>query len=50
MSLGAIIAGPFDIAERDLSAMIENVMAAQRSNAEAQLSATQATQTSETIH
>ena len=30
MSLGAIVAGPFDIAERDLTAMIDRVMAAQR--------------------
>jgi hypothetical protein len=30
MTLGAIVAGPFDIAERDLSAMIQNVMSAER--------------------
>jgi hypothetical protein len=30
MSLGAIVAGPFDVAERDLSALIERVMAAER--------------------
>jgi hypothetical protein len=30
LSLGAVIAGPFDIAERDLSAMIERVIAAAR--------------------
>lgn len=30
MSLGAIVAGPFDIAERDLTAMVERVMAAER--------------------
>ena len=30
MSLGAVVAGPFDIAERDLSAMIQRVMAAER--------------------
>jgi hypothetical protein len=29
LSIGAIVAGPFDIAERDLSAMIENVMTAE---------------------
>jgi hypothetical protein len=29
LSLGAIVAGPFDIAERDLSAMIHNVMTAE---------------------
>ena len=31
MTLGAIVAGPFDIAERDLSAMIQSVMSAERS-------------------
>ena len=30
MTLGAIVAGPFDIPERDLSARIENVLAAER--------------------
>jgi hypothetical protein len=30
LSLGAIVAGPFDIAERDLSAMIQKVMATER--------------------
>jgi hypothetical protein len=30
LSLGAVIAGPFDIAERDLNAMIARVMAAER--------------------
>jgi hypothetical protein len=30
LSLGAVIAGPFDIAEGDLSAMIQRVMAAER--------------------
>ena len=30
LSLGAVIAGPFDIAEHDLSAMIARVMAAER--------------------
>jgi hypothetical protein len=30
MSLGAIVAGPFDIAERELNTMIERVMAAER--------------------
>jgi hypothetical protein len=29
MSLGAIVAGPFDIAERDLSAMIQKAMDAE---------------------
>ena len=42
MGLGAIVAGPFDIAERDLSAMIERVMSAERS--------TQPRPTTETIH
>jgi hypothetical protein len=30
LSLGAVIAGPFDVAERDLSLMIERVMKAER--------------------
>jgi hypothetical protein len=30
MTLGAIVAGPFDIAERDLSALIQHVMSAER--------------------
>ena len=30
LSLGAVVAGPFDIAERDLSTMIERVLAAER--------------------
>jgi hypothetical protein len=30
LSLGAVIAGPFDVAERDLTAMIQRVMAAER--------------------
>jgi hypothetical protein len=30
LSLGAVIAGPFDIAERDLSTMIQRVMSAER--------------------
>jgi hypothetical protein len=30
MSLGAAIAGPFDITERELTAMITRVMAAQQ--------------------
>lgn len=42
MSLGAIVAGPFDIAERDLSSMIERVMAAERRP--------QSVPTTETIH
>jgi len=35
LSLGAVVAGPFDIAERDLSAMVERVMAAARSDHQA---------------
>ena len=34
MSLGAVIAGPFDIPERDLNAMIERVMHPDRATAE----------------
>jgi hypothetical protein len=30
MTLGAVVAGPFDVAERDLTARIERVMGAQR--------------------
>ena len=30
MSLGAVIAGPFDVSERDLSSLIERAMAADR--------------------
>ncbi len=30
LSLGAVVAGPFDIGESDLSAMIQRVMAAER--------------------
>jgi hypothetical protein len=30
MTLGAVVAGPFDIAERELTAMIARVMAAER--------------------
>ncbi|HVQ16353.1 MAG TPA: hypothetical protein VMS40_22280, partial [Vicinamibacterales bacterium] len=30
LTLGAVVAGPFDIGERDLSAMIQRVMAAER--------------------
>jgi hypothetical protein len=42
MSLGAIVAGPFDVPERDLSTLIERVMAADR--------AAQPHATGETIH
>ena len=41
MSLGAIVAGPFDVAERDLTTMIERVIAADRAPA---------TRAPETIH
>jgi hypothetical protein len=34
MSLGAVVAGPFDIAERDLDAMIRRVMHAERATVE----------------
>ena len=34
LSLGAVVAGPFDIAERDLTAMITRAVAADRANAE----------------
>jgi hypothetical protein len=33
LSLGAVVAGPFDVAESELSAMIERAMAADRSTA-----------------
>ena len=45
LSLGAIVAGPFDIAERDLSAMIQKVMAAEGASVEAPRSSAP-----ETIH
>ena len=32
LSLGAVIAGPFDIAERELSAMVARVVAAERAS------------------
>src|SRR5262245_26040545 len=32
LSLGAVVAGPFDIAERDLSAMVARVVAAERAS------------------
>ena len=34
LTLGAIVAGPFDIPERELSAMIHRVVAAQRTTSE----------------
>ena len=33
LTLGAVVAGPFDIPERELSAMIERVIAAERASA-----------------
>ena len=41
LSLGAVVAGPFDIAERELTTMIERVVAADRLSARP---------TSETVH
>jgi hypothetical protein len=35
MTVGAIVAGPFDIAERALNTMIQNVLAAERTKAPA---------------
>jgi len=43
LSLGAIVAGPFDIAERELTTIIERVIAADRAKA-------QSGSTTETIH
>jgi hypothetical protein len=34
MTLGAVVAGPFDVAEGELAARIERVMAAQRSHSQ----------------
>lgn len=34
LTLGAVVAGPFDVSERDLTAAITRVVAAQRSTAE----------------
>jgi hypothetical protein len=51
LSLGAIVAGPFNIAERDLSVMIQNVMNAEAKasvSAEAQASALR--MRGETVH
>ena len=45
LGLGAIVAGPFDIAARDLSAMIQTVMDAQRTGVPSSVSVE-----SETIH
>lgn len=42
LSLGAVIAGPFDIPERDLTAMVQRVMSAER--------AALSSQTGGTIH
>ena len=51
MTLGAIVAGPFNIAERDLSVMIQNVMDAEAKAArEAEARATAAQARGQTIH
>lgn len=34
LTLGAVVAGPFDIAERDLTAMIERAMASERASSQ----------------
>jgi hypothetical protein len=47
MSLGAIVAGPFEISERDLSAMIQKAMDGERA---AVASSMMATRGAETIH
>jgi hypothetical protein len=46
MSLGAIVAGPFEISERDLSAMIQQAMDTER----AAVAASMVTRGAETIH
>ena len=48
MSLGAIVAGPFNIAERDLTAMIQKVMAAEAKTSKA--AEAKALRRGETIH
>lgn len=51
LSLGAIVAGPFDIAERDLSAMIQNVITAEaKTSREVEPKASARRARSETIH
>jgi hypothetical protein len=51
LTLGAIVAGPFNIAERDLSAMIQNVMDAEAKAArEAEARAAASRTRRETIH
>ncbi|HEY1303030.1 MAG TPA: hypothetical protein VGF24_05750 [Vicinamibacterales bacterium] len=47
MTLGAIVAGPFDIAERRLNDMIEHVMATERAKTPV---ASAASATSSTVH
>ena len=50
MSLGAIVAGPFDIAERDLTSMIQKVMAAEAKTARSSEAKASTQRGSETIH
>jgi hypothetical protein len=51
LSIGAIVAGPFDIAERDLSAMIQKVMTAEaKTSRESETSAAARRVGSETVH
>ena len=50
MSLGAIVAGPFQIAERDLTAMIQNVMAAESNGSRSAEAKVPTQRGSETIH
>jgi hypothetical protein len=50
MSLGAIVAGPFNIAERDLTSMIQKVMAAEGKTSRSAEAKASAQRGSETIH
>ena len=50
MSLGAIVAGPFQIAERDLTAMIQSVMASESNGSRPAGTKTPTQRGSETIH
>ena len=50
MSLGAIVAGPFNIAERDLTSMIQKVMAAEGKTSRSAEVKASALRGSETIH
>jgi hypothetical protein len=49
MSLGAIVAGPFNIAERDLTAMIQKVMASEAKTSKS-VDAKASVRRGETIH